>query len=137
MEQTFIYQIYLHLLWTLFFTSIELLLKKLGVINCNLMYILHQLKQMQSKNSSSSLNLLRNSPCFPTTLIIFLIAPFKRFSYFWATDIPSFKRFTCFTSSFRFAFSSSYTSRIDSCNFFFDHFRRLLRFRFSHAPTQL
>ena len=70
------------------------------------------------KNSSSPLNLLRSSPCLPTILMIFLLAPFKRFSYFWTRDIPSLKLFTFFMSSFSFAFSSSDASRIDSCNSF-------------------
>ena len=70
------------------------------------------------KNSSSSLNLLRSLPCFPTMLIIFLSATFKRFSYFCTGDIPSLKLLEFFTSSFRFAFSSPKPSRIDFCNSF-------------------
>ena len=120
-----------------FFICFKLLLKYLGVRveffntgnlhkNLNnriLKHILDRFKPTQSQNSSSSLNLLRILPCFPTMLMIFSLAPFKRFSYFWTSDIPSFKLFAFFTSSFRFAFSSSETSRIHSCNSFFSHSR--------------
>ena len=57
-------------------------------------------------------------PCFPTMWIIFLLAPFIRFSYLCTSDIPSFKLFTFLTSPFRFVFSSPNSSRIDSCNYF-------------------
>ena len=55
---------------------------------------------------------------FPNNVDDFLLAPFKRFSYFLTSDIPSFTSFVFFTSSFRFAFSLSETSRIDACNSF-------------------
>ena len=71
---------------------------------------------MQSKKSSSSLNLFRSLPCFPTIFMIFLFAPFKRFSYFFTKEIPSFTSFAFFTSSFRFKSSSSKASNIEACN---------------------
>ena len=122
MEQIIICQIFLRLLYALFYLFHVTVKITWGNLNKNLnnrilKYILDRLKPAKSKNSSS-LNLLRSSPCFPTMLMIFLFAPFKRFSYFCTSDIPSFKLFVFFTSSFRFAFSSSDNSRIDSCNSF-------------------
>ena len=114
---------YVRVCFTHLFISFMLLLKKLGVrvefFNTgNLKYMFDLLSPTHLKNSSSPLNLLRSSPCLPTILMIFLLVPFKRFSYFWTRDIPSLKLFTFFTSSFSFAFSSSDASRIDSCNSF-------------------
>ena len=86
--------------------------------NLILNYILDWCRPTQLKNSSSCLNLFRSSPCFPTMFMIFLFALFKKFSYFFTKDIPSFTFFAFFTSSFRFKCSSSTTSNIDDCNSF-------------------
>ena len=53
-----------------------------------LKYIIDRLRPRPSKNSSLSLNLFSNSPCFPTISMIFQFAPFKRTSYFFAKDTP-------------------------------------------------
>ena len=56
-------------------------------------YILDRLRPTRSKIYSLSLNVFNNSPCFPTMFMIFLFAPFKRSSYFFTKDIPSFSSF--------------------------------------------
>ena len=42
------------------------------------------------KNSSLSLNLLSNSPCFPTMFMVFVFSPFRSSSYFLIKEIASF-----------------------------------------------
>ena len=86
-------------------SSIENLHKNLN--NRTLKYIFELLSPTVLKKSSSSLSLLRSSPCLPKILMTFLLASFKRFLCLWNSDIPSFKLLTFFTSSFRFAFSFS------------------------------
>ena len=81
MEQIIICQIFLRLLYALFYLFHVTVKITWGNLNKNLnnrilKYILDRLKPAKSKNSSS-LNLLRSSPCFPTMLMIFLFAPSK------------------------------------------------------------
>ena len=54
-----------------------------NLYNLILKYKLDRLRPTQSKNSSRYLNPSRSLSCFPTMSITFLLAPFKRFSYFF------------------------------------------------------
>ena len=53
-----------------------------------------------TKESSLSLNLLSNSPCFPNMFMVFLFSPLSSSSYFLKRDTVSFGSFTLCTSSF-------------------------------------